>query len=124
IGASLGLDRLLAAMEELHMLPQASTPADVFVAYFDAARLREYLQLAAELRGAGFNVELYPEPKKLGTQLKYADRRGFRVALIAGEDEWKRASATVKLLASGETRSVALEDAAGALHPDLLAALR
>src|SRR6185295_2946367 len=35
IGASLGLDRLLAAMEELHMLPQASTPADVFVAYFD-----------------------------------------------------------------------------------------
>ena len=35
IGASLGLDRLLAAMEELKMLPAAKTPAQVFIAYFD-----------------------------------------------------------------------------------------
>ncbi len=108
IGASLGLDRLLAAMEELHMLPQASTPADVFVAYFDAARLREYLQLAAELRGAGFNVELYPEPKKLGTQLKYADRRGFRVALIAGETEFASQQVQIKNLVTGESQTVSM----------------
>jgi histidyl-tRNA synthetase len=120
IGASLGLDRLLAAMEELHMLPQASTPADVLVAYFDAARLHEYLQLAAELRAAGFNVELYPEPKKLGTQLKYADRRGFRVALIAGETEFASQQVQIKNLVTGESQTVSMAggpaDIAQAIH--------
>ena len=90
IGASLGLDRLLAGMEELGMLAEASTPAEVFIPYFDAARLTTTLRLAAKLRAAGFGVEVYPEPKKLGQQLKYADRSGFDVALIAGEREFAR----------------------------------
>ena len=77
IGASLGLDRLLAGMEELGMLPKVTTPAEIFIPYFDAARLHDYLRLAAQLRAAGFGVEVFPEPKKLGQQLKYADRRGF-----------------------------------------------
>jgi histidyl-tRNA synthetase len=106
IGASLGLDRLLAAMEELNMLPQASTPAQVLVAYFDAARLHDYLRLAAELRACGLNVELYPEPKKLGVQLKYADRRGFRAAVIAGETEFASHQVQIKNLVTGESRSV------------------
>ena len=75
IGASLGLDRLLAAMEELGMLPAARTPAQVFIPYFDAARLGDYFQLAAALRAAGIGVEVYPEPEKLGKQLQYADKQ-------------------------------------------------
>jgi len=88
IGASLGLDRLLAAMEELHMIEKVATTAPVFIPYFDASRLHEYLKLAAVLRAAGIGVEVYPDAKKLGQQLKYADRRGFRIALIAGADEF------------------------------------
>jgi histidyl-tRNA synthetase len=110
IGASLGLDRLLAAMEELGMVTQASTPAEVFLAYFDAARLPEYLRLANQLRTAGVRVELYPEPKKLGAQLKYADRRGFRVAIIAGETEFAANQVQVKNLATGESQTVAVSE--------------
>ena len=88
IGASLGLDRLLAGMEELGMLAESQHAGRVFIPYFDAARLHDYLRLAAKLRAAGIGVEVYPEPKKLGQQLKYADRRGFRVALVAGENEF------------------------------------
>jgi histidyl-tRNA synthetase len=69
IGASLGLDRLLAGMEELGMLPKVSTPAEIFIPYFDATRLHDYLRLAAQLRAAGFGVEVFPEPKKI-MQLK------------------------------------------------------
>ena len=47
IGASLGLDRLLAAMETLGMLDKVATPAPVFVAYFVESRLDDYLRLAA-----------------------------------------------------------------------------
>ena len=89
IGASLGLDRLLAAMEELGMIEKVSTPAPVFIPYFDKDRLHDYLRLAAALRAAGIGVEVFPDPKKLGQQLKYADRRGFRIALIAGGNEFQ-----------------------------------
>ncbi len=109
IGASLGLDRLLAGMEELGMLPKASTPAEVFIPFFDPARLADYLRLAAHLRAAGFGVEVFPDAKKLGQQLKYADRRGFRVALVAGENEFAASTIQVKNLATAESRSVPLD---------------
>jgi histidyl-tRNA synthetase len=79
IGASLGLDRLLAALEELGLVDKVRTTADVFVAFFDKQRLGDYMRLAAQLRIAGLGVEVFPDPKKLGQQLKYADQRGFRV---------------------------------------------
>ena len=47
-------------------------------------------------------------PKKLGAQLKYADRRGHRYALILGEDEWQAQTAQVKDLESGTSEEVAL----------------
>jgi histidyl-tRNA synthetase len=106
VGASLGLDRLLAAMEELGMLPRASTPAQVLVPYFDPERLADYLRLAAHLRAAGLAVEVYPESVKLGKQLQYADRRGFRVAVIVGTREFADGTCQVKDLASGQSTTV------------------
>ena len=108
IGASLGLDRLLAAMEELGMLPKVSTPAEIFIPYFVEGRLHDYLRLAAQLRAAGYGVEVYPDAKRLGQQLKYADKRGFRVALIAGEDEFASGQCQVKDLSRAESRTVSL----------------
>jgi histidyl-tRNA synthetase len=109
VGASLGLDRLLAAMEKLGMVEEVATPAPVFIPYFDSSRLHEYLRLAAALRAAGIGVEVFPEPKKLGQQLKYADRRGFRVALIAGEDEFNSGTCRIKDLQTATQQDVPLE---------------
>jgi histidyl-tRNA synthetase len=109
IGASLGLDRLLAALEELGLIAKVRTPAPVLVAYFDPARLEDYLHLAAVVRRAGIGVELYPEPKKLGHQLAYADRRGFRVCLIAGERELSASQCQVKNLTNGTSVTVPLQ---------------
>ena len=96
VGASLGVDRLLAAMEELGMIEAQSAPCPVFIPMLESDRLGEYLALAAERRGAGIGVELYPEPRKLGAQLKYADRRGFALAVIAGSHEFDSGSCQVK----------------------------
>jgi histidyl-tRNA synthetase len=109
IGASLGLDRLLAAMEELGMIEKVATPAPVFIPFFDPDRLHEYLRLAAALRAAGIGVELFPDAKKLGQQLKYADRRGFRIALIAGGNEFQAGVCQVKNLQTGEKQDVPLD---------------
>ena len=107
IGASLGLDRLLAAMEQLELLPTASTPAPVLVAFFDQDFRNDYLQLAAKLRAAGIGTEVYPDPKKLGAQLKYAEQKGFSVAIIAGGNEWNDSRCQVKALATREASDVA-----------------
>jgi histidyl-tRNA synthetase len=124
VGASLGLDRLLAALEELGIGEARRSTAPIFLPYFDESHLNDYLRLAARLRAAGFGVELFPEAKKLGAQLKYADRRGFRFALVLGDDEWKSGNVQVKNLGGGEPKTVPLDDASGGLSPELLAALR
>ncbi|MGE0606310.1 MAG: histidine--tRNA ligase [Pirellulales bacterium] len=111
IGASLGLDRLLAALEELGLLAKVATPADVFIPFFDAGRLHDYLSLAAGLRSAGLGVEVYPDAKRLGDQLKYADRRGYRFAVVMGDQEF--ADGTCQLKDLSDRSSTPLSLAAG-----------
>jgi histidyl-tRNA synthetase len=106
VGAALGLDRLLAAMEELNLLPKTSTPADVLVIQFSADRLGDYERIARDLRAAGIATEVYPEAKKIGPQLQYAERRGFPLALIAGPDEFAQGVCKIKVLAKREELAV------------------
>lgn len=106
VGASLGLDRLLAAMEELELLEASSTPAKVLVTQFDQSRLGDYLRTGRELRAAGISAEVFPEARAMGKQLKYANRKGFRVAVIAGEDELSQGVWQVKDLEGGDQTAV------------------
>jgi histidyl-tRNA synthetase len=106
VGASLGLDRLLAAMEELNLLPKTATPAPVLMVQFSADRLGDYQRMARVLRLRGIGVEVYPDAKRVGQQLQYADRRGFRIALIAGPDEFAQGVWKLKNLATAEELTV------------------
>jgi histidyl-tRNA synthetase len=117
VGASLGLDRLLAAMEELKLLPKVSTPAPVLVVQFSAERLGDYQKMARALRAEGIGVEVFPEAKKVGQQLQYADKRGFRVAVIAGPDEFAQGVWNVKDLRTQTQREkVPAADVAGVIR--------
>ncbi len=104
VGASLGLDRLLAAMEELNLLDKTATAAPVLMVQFSAEQLGEYQRVARGLRAQGIGVEVYPEAKRIGPQLAYADKRGFRLALIAGPDEFAKGVWQIKDLKTGEAR--------------------
>lgn len=106
VGASLGLDRLMAAMEELGLLQDAATSADVFIVQFSAEALPSYIALARRLRQAGLRTELYPEAKGMGRQLKYADRKGFPIALIGGPDELEKGVWQVKDMRDGSSDDV------------------
>lgn len=108
VGASLGLDRLLAAMEELKLLPKVGTPAHVLVVQFAADQLGRYERIARDLRSAGIGVEVYPEAKKPGPQLQYAESRGYPLALIAGPDELAKGVVKLKVLATRTESTVEL----------------
>src|SRR5439155_8819943 len=88
-GFSLGLERILVVMGERGMFPSAlkTNPADVMVAAFDAAGLPHALRVAAQLRAADLRVFVYPDPDKIGKQLKYAEGRGIPCVAILGENE-------------------------------------
>jgi histidyl-tRNA synthetase len=116
VGASLGLDRLLAAMEEMNLLPKVGTPAPVLVVQFEAERLARYHGMARQLRAEGIGVEVFPDAKKVGQQLKYAEQRGFRVALLAGPDEFAKGVWRVKDLARRAQDDVAEAEVVGAVR--------
>lgn len=119
VGASLGLDRLLAALEELKLLQKVSTPAQVLMVQFDGEHLGEYQAMARTLRAAGIGVEVYPEAKKIGAQLQYAEKRGFRLALIAGADEFANSQWKIKDLARREESVVSSSEVVGAVRAKL-----
>ena len=110
VGASLGLDRLLAAMEELGLIAQTNTPAQLFIVQFTPDALGSYIALSRRLRSAGFATEVSAEAKGMGKQLKYADRKGFRFALIGGPDELERGVWQVKDLRGEGNAEIAEDD--------------
>ncbi|HZU36686.1 MAG TPA: histidine--tRNA ligase [Gemmataceae bacterium] len=116
VGSSLGLDRLLAGMEEMGLLPKTATPAPVLMVQFEAARLGAYQRLARQLRAEGLGVEVYPEAKKVGAQLQYAERRGFLAALIAGPDEFAQGVWKLKDLTSRAEETVPEAEVAAAIR--------
>ena len=86
----------------------------------DAARVIDYLQLGRTLRAAGIATEVYPEAKNIGKQMKYADKKGFKLALIAGGDEFAAGVWQVKNLKSGSQASVATANLVAHLENELI----
>jgi histidyl-tRNA synthetase len=116
VGASLGLDRLLAAMETLQLLPKTATPAPVMIVQFSADRLSDYFRIGRELRQSGIGTEVFPEPKKIGAQLQYAERRGSRLAIIIGPDEFAAGACKVKDLSARIEVTIDQSELIGALR--------
>lgn len=116
VGASLGLDRLLAAMEELGLIQSSGVAGQVMIAMFDESRLGDYMRLSRQLRRAGIATEVYPLARKLQKQLQYANRKRSRAAVIAGSQEFERGVWTVKDLETGNQSEVADSDLPAFLH--------
>lgn len=102
-GFGLGFDRTLEAMEEFKLIPSLRTKTLILVTVFSRDLLPDSLNLAGQLRTAGFNTDLYPDAEiKLDKQLKYADKKGIPLAIILGPDEVKNNCFMIKNLASGK----------------------
>ncbi|MDR3638026.1 MAG: histidine--tRNA ligase [Isosphaeraceae bacterium] len=87
VGASIGLDRLLALMEEAGWLQGTATTVPVLIAQFPGVDAAVAVKLGARLRAAGVGAEVFPEPIQVGKQMGYGSTRGHKVAVIVGPDE-------------------------------------
>lgn len=82
-------------------------PADILVTNFEEGRASFSIQIASELRNAGFRVEWYPEAVRLQRQLKYADRNKIPLVVIIGPDEIETDQVSVKNMFTGEQETFA-----------------
>jgi histidyl-tRNA synthetase len=90
-------------LQEAGLLPEfIPSPASILVTVFDESMLMKSFELAAQLRKAGLNVMVFPEPAKLQKQFKFADKMKIRIALTIGPDEAANSQVAAKNLATGE----------------------
>ncbi len=87
VGASIGLDRLLALLDEAGWLKSAATTVPVLIANFPGTDPVIPFTMAARLRTAGIGAEVYPDPIPIGKQMGYGSTRGHKLAVIVGPDE-------------------------------------
>jgi histidyl-tRNA synthetase len=109
-GASIGVDRLLAALEQLGLTEKAADQAPVMVTVMDTTRMADYMALAAELRADGIAAEVFLGTGGLRAQLKYADRRDLPAVVICGEDEMASGTVSIKDMARGRELSAEVDD--------------
>ncbi|WZO99170.1 histidine--tRNA ligase [Isosphaeraceae bacterium EP7] len=111
VGASIGLDRLLALMEEAGWLKGASTTVPVLVAQFPGVAPSVPVKLATILRAGGIGAEVYPDSIQVGKQMGYGSTRGHLLAVIVGPDEVANQVFNLRNLTTrAETKGLAWSD--------------
>ncbi len=96
-GFAMGVERLLALLEDGGFQPPASTPA-AYVLHMGEAADRMALQVAEKLRDGGLDVVLHCGGGSFKSQMKKADASGARYAVIIGDDEVLAGEISVKPL--------------------------
>lgn len=103
VGISFGADRVYDVMMELNLFPpDTAESTKVLFVNFGEKEQNYCLSLLADLRSAGINAELFPEPDKMKKQMTYANNKNIPFVILIGENEMSAGSLTVKDMHSGE----------------------
>ena len=115
VGFGLGLERLLLVLQNTGRLDAPRERADVYLAPLGERAAGEVPAIAAGLRRAGVSADYDMMGRGVKAQMKYADKSGARFVVVIGDNELESGIAVLKNMDTGEERSVALGDIAGAL---------
>ena len=115
VGFGLGLERLLLVLQNTGRLDAPRERADIYLAPLGERAAGEVPAIAAGLRRAGVSADYDMMGRGVKAQMKYADKSGARFVVVIGDNELESGTAVLKNMDTGEERSVALGDIAGAL---------
>ncbi|HWR99819.1 MAG TPA: histidine--tRNA ligase, partial [Prolixibacteraceae bacterium] len=103
VGISFGADRIYDVMEQLELFPIDQTiSTKVLFVNFGPAEEQYCLPLLENIRKAGIPAEIYPTAEKMKKQMNYANRKGVKYVILAGESEIAADEVTLKNMVSGE----------------------
>lgn len=112
VGISFGADRIFDVMQQLNLFPEDNkATTQILFVNFGAKEERYCLPLMQQLRAAGINTEIYPEPAKMKKQMGYADKKGIRFVALVGETEMQENKIALKNMATGEQQNITLAQA-------------
>ena len=106
LGFGMGDVVLGELLRDRGLAPAAGGTVDVFLAAIGSDDLPPMLALGHELREAGLRVEYALAPQAVGKQLKLADSRGARMAIVIGPDDRARGEVMLKDLAANTQSGV------------------
>ena len=111
VGISFGADRIYDVLVGLDKFPKdAICGTEYLFANMGSATLPYILNAAARCRAAGHSCEIYPDPAKLRKQFEYADKKGIKYIILAGEDEAAANELTIKDIQKGEQKKIKISD--------------
>jgi histidyl-tRNA synthetase len=111
VGVSFGADRIFDVLSSLNLFESVSvSSSSVLVLNFGDSETAYALKILSSLRKLGVNAEFYPDPVKLKKQMSYADSKKIPFIIIAGDDEIKNNTVTIKNMSSGVQVNLPLEN--------------
>ncbi len=102
VGASIGLDRLIAGLEQLGTTTKKGSYLDAEILCTDANLAIHYQGVASRLREKGIYVEVFPDAKKLGQQYALTEAKGVKWGILIGKEEALLDKLTLKNLITRE----------------------
>ena len=102
VGSSIGLDRLIAGLEQLGVISKKGSFVDLEIFCVDASLSVEYQGLAQKFREKGISCEVFPDAKKIGQQYNVTDKKGIKWGILMNAENAKSGTFTLKNLATRE----------------------
>jgi histidyl-tRNA synthetase len=111
VGISFGADRIYDCLQELDLFPKGTTQSlKVLFIAFDAVAHLHAFKCLNDVRVAGINADIYPEPTKLKKQLDYADKRHVPYVVIIGSEEIETGKLALKNMVTGKQQKLSLSE--------------
>ncbi|TGN17146.1 histidine--tRNA ligase [Leptospira idonii] len=95
-GFGLGDVTLQNFLQTHGLLPNLGNENTVFIPLLDDAFFLKAQSLAGKFRSGSVGVDLSLQSQKMGKQLSYAEKKGYRWILLLGEDELRDNTVTLK----------------------------
>ncbi len=111
VGISFGADRIYDVLNQLNLFDESkASSTQLLVVNFGEKETLYALKILDSLHGLNIRSELYPDSAKLKKQISYADSKKIPYVIMAGEDEIKNDSLTIKIMSTGEQKKLLLKD--------------
>lgn len=111
VGISFGADRIYDVLSGLDKFPkEAVCGTEYLFANMGPATIPYIIGAASRCRASGRTCEIYPEAAKLRKQFEYADKKGIKYIVLAGEEEAAANELTIKDIQKGEQTKIKISD--------------
>jgi histidyl-tRNA synthetase len=105
-GISLGIDRILLALEEKKLIKTAKTNVKIYIASINEGVKPDVISLARKFFSLGISVEFDLMNRSLSKQLAYVNAKGIPFSIVIGDKEVKESKAKLRDMKSGKESEI------------------